>query len=25
VNVGWETIFCLVSFSSGNRQMVHVK
>jgi quercetin dioxygenase-like cupin family protein len=25
VNIGWETIICLVSFSSGNRQMVHVK
>lgn len=24
-NTGWETITCLVTFSSGNRQMVHVK
>lgn len=24
VNTGWETIICLVTFSSGNRQMVHV-
>jgi mannose-6-phosphate isomerase-like protein (cupin superfamily) len=24
-NIGWETIICLVTFSSGNRQMVHVK
>jgi mannose-6-phosphate isomerase-like protein (cupin superfamily) len=24
-NIGWETILCLVSFSSGNRKMVHVK
>ncbi len=24
-NIGWETILCLVSFSSGNRKMVHVQ
>ena len=24
-NTGWETIICLVSFSSGHRKMVHVE
>ncbi len=24
-NIGWETILCLVSFSTGNRKMVHVQ